>query len=116
MLRVLNSMNVNPDICDGQKRKGKEMFYLTTYSTHFIYGYMASDDGQGRTALMHAFLGGQLVLVVSCSMGNAGMNMADLQGNSALVHAIKGKNIKIIIVFTQRGRRSPSDQTEKHDG
>ena len=21
----------------------KEMFYLTTYSTHFIYGYMASD-------------------------------------------------------------------------
>ena len=20
-----------------------EMFYLTTYSTHFIYGYMASD-------------------------------------------------------------------------
>ena len=77
---------------------------------------MASDDGQGRTALMHAFLGGQLVLVVSCSMGNAGMNMADLQGNSALVHAIKGKNIKIIIVFTQRRRRSPSDQTEKHDG
>ena len=24
-------------------RKGKEMFYLTTHSTHFIYGYMASD-------------------------------------------------------------------------
>ena len=23
--------------------KGKEMFYLTTYSTHFIYSYMASD-------------------------------------------------------------------------
>ena len=21
----------------------KEMFYLTTHSTHFIYGYMASD-------------------------------------------------------------------------
>ena len=21
----------------------REMFYLTTYSTHFIYGYMASD-------------------------------------------------------------------------
>ena len=21
----------------------KEMFYLTTYSTHFTYGYMASD-------------------------------------------------------------------------
>ena len=24
-------------------RKRKEMFYLTTHSTHFIYGYMASD-------------------------------------------------------------------------
>ena len=24
-------------------RKDKEMFYLTTLSTHFIYGYMASD-------------------------------------------------------------------------
>ena len=23
--------------------KGKGMFYLTTHSTHFIYGYMASD-------------------------------------------------------------------------
>ena len=25
------------------ERKGKQMFYLTTHSTHFIYGYMASD-------------------------------------------------------------------------
>ena len=25
----------------------KEMFYLTTHSTHFIYGYMASDYGKG---------------------------------------------------------------------
>ena len=25
------------------KREGKKCFYLTTYSTHFIYGYMASD-------------------------------------------------------------------------
>ena len=24
-------------------RKGKEMLYLTMHSTHFIYGYMASD-------------------------------------------------------------------------
>ena len=24
-------------------RKGKEMFYLTTHSTHFIYGYMPSE-------------------------------------------------------------------------
>ena len=26
-----------------RKGKEKEMFYLTTHSTHFIYGYMASD-------------------------------------------------------------------------
>ena len=25
------------------ERKGKDRFYLTTHSTHFIYGYMASD-------------------------------------------------------------------------
>ena len=27
---------------EGRKER-KEMFYLTTHSTHFIYGYMASD-------------------------------------------------------------------------
>ena len=26
-----------------QREKEREMFYLTTHSTHFIYGYMASD-------------------------------------------------------------------------
>ena len=26
-----------------QLGKGKEMFYLTTHSTHYIYGYMATD-------------------------------------------------------------------------
>ena len=26
-----------------QKKREREMFYLTTHSTHFIYGYMASD-------------------------------------------------------------------------
>ena len=26
-----------------RKQRRKEMFYLTTHSTHFIYGYMASD-------------------------------------------------------------------------
>ena len=25
----------------------REMFYLTTHSTHFIYGYMASENGKG---------------------------------------------------------------------
>ena len=33
--------------CDGrsdrEREKEREMFYLTTHSTHFIYGYMASD-------------------------------------------------------------------------
>ena len=29
-----------------QERK-KEMFYLTTHSTHFIYGYMAQTYGLG---------------------------------------------------------------------
>ena len=28
---------------DDDKKGSKEMFYLTTHSTHFIYGYMASD-------------------------------------------------------------------------
>ena len=27
----------------GTTRREREMFYLTTHSTHFIYGYMASD-------------------------------------------------------------------------
>ena len=27
----------------GQEGEEREMFYLTTHSTHFIYGYMASD-------------------------------------------------------------------------
>ena len=28
---------------DQNREKESEMFYLTTHSTHFIYGYMASD-------------------------------------------------------------------------
>ena len=31
------------DIKAGLKKR--EMFYLTTHSTHFIYGYMASEYG-----------------------------------------------------------------------
>ena len=30
----------------------KEMFYLTTHSTYFIYGYMASDIWLGTTKIM----------------------------------------------------------------
>ena len=29
-------------------KEGKEMLYLTTHSTHFIYGYMASDIEETR--------------------------------------------------------------------
>ena len=28
----------------GRNERRKDMFYLTTHSTHFIYGYMASSD------------------------------------------------------------------------
>ena len=32
------------DHSDREREEGrKEMFYLTMHSTHFIYGYMASD-------------------------------------------------------------------------
>ena len=30
-------------VCFKMKEGRKEIFYLTTHSTHFIYGYMASD-------------------------------------------------------------------------
>ena len=29
------------------------MFYLMTRSTHFIYGYMASDNGKGRKEMFY---------------------------------------------------------------
>ena len=32
-----------PNIYTKVKEGRKEMFFLTTHSTHFIYGYMASD-------------------------------------------------------------------------
>ena len=37
------------DYCEGRK----EMFYLTTHSTHFIYGYMASDSEREETRCRH---------------------------------------------------------------
>ena len=33
------------------KEGRKEMFYLTTHSTHFIYGYMAHTYGKGPLRL-----------------------------------------------------------------
>ena len=32
-----------PPTCSWQQNTEREVFYLTTHSTHFIYGYMASD-------------------------------------------------------------------------
>ena len=32
---------------EGRKEGRKEMFYLTTHSTHFIYGYMVEAYGKG---------------------------------------------------------------------
>ena len=37
----------------------KEMFYLTTHSTHFVYGYMASDHSdseKGNLMMPHRLL------------------------------------------------------------
>ena len=44
LYRKLFSVMLDYDRFRSQVCKGrKEMFYLTTHSTHFIYGYMASD-------------------------------------------------------------------------
>ena len=44
---VVNSLhlcsNHNNRVGGGGGERRKEMFYLMTHSTHFIYGYMASD-------------------------------------------------------------------------
>ena len=46
---TLNNSRINDAASDWRQTslantsKRKEMFYLTTHSTHFIYGYMASD-------------------------------------------------------------------------
>ena len=39
--RIAPAIKYTLNICGMEGRK--EMFYLTTHSTHFIYGYMASD-------------------------------------------------------------------------
>ena len=36
-------VSLNHNYCKSKKERKKEMFYLTTHSTHFIYGYMSSD-------------------------------------------------------------------------
>ena len=45
--QIVKTMVMIVVVCDGNDkqimRTEREMFYLTTHSTHFIYGYMASD-------------------------------------------------------------------------
>ena len=44
-------------VFNGSRVEGrKEMFYLTTHSTHFIYSYMASDSKRGNLLLPHELL------------------------------------------------------------
>ena len=38
---------------EGRKEGGKEMFYLTTHSTHFINSYMVSDIWLRTTQQVH---------------------------------------------------------------
>ena len=45
MARMVQSANTpcHADFGMNEREREREMFYLTTHSTHFIYGYMASD-------------------------------------------------------------------------
>ena len=41
---IVRSFTQTHSVLANLKKEGrKEMFYLTTHSTHFIYGYMAPD-------------------------------------------------------------------------
>ena len=58
-----NNTNTNTStICIGlkfsdcRKEGRKKMFYLTTNSTHFIYGYIASDSERGNPLPPHGLL------------------------------------------------------------
>ena len=42
-VRGMHGMFYKVMVQDGRNEGRKEMFYLTTHSTHFIYCYMASD-------------------------------------------------------------------------
>ena len=43
-LRLYGVKHMVKDRSDSERgEREREMFYLTTHSTHFIYGYMASD-------------------------------------------------------------------------
>ena len=42
-LRLYGVWHMVKDHSYSEKGRRKEMFYLTMHSTHFIYGYMASD-------------------------------------------------------------------------
>ena len=52
-VRIESLVPPNGNICE---LEGRKLFYLTTHSTHFIYGYMVSDmvndhpDGERKPA------------------------------------------------------------------
>ena len=55
--------NIKNSVKNCAKGRRKEMFYLTTHSTHFIYGYMASDmvkdhsdSKRGNPLLLHGLI------------------------------------------------------------
>ena len=45
---------LSPSLSNILKEGRKEMFYITTHSTHFIYGYMASDICHHPTDRTHS--------------------------------------------------------------
>ena len=45
-------------------KEGRKCFYLTTHSTHFIYGYMASDmDYNTTVALRTPYVTNQMLIL-----------------------------------------------------
>ena len=45
---VKDHSDSRPGLALWRKERKKEMFYLTTHSTHFIYGYMAKDHSDSE--------------------------------------------------------------------
>ena len=43
VIHQVETCTTGQQVCPQDKEGRKEMFYLTMHSTHFIYGYMASD-------------------------------------------------------------------------
>ena len=58
-LCCVNNVSGDIDPYHSVREREREMFYLTTHSTHFIYGYMVkdhSDSEKGNPLLPHRLL------------------------------------------------------------